>query len=176
VADARAARYLYPAARVVLDAGADQVRVVSLDGKGNILEVVMNQKCAAGLGLFIKAMARTLGLTIEEMSKLPAEAPPPALVNDGCCVFGELDAIAMIHNNTPKADIVRAVDEAVATRINSILNDKIKPEKSATVLMGGISRNAGVIGALKRRSGINFLIPENAQFGGALGAALIAAG
>ena len=69
VADARAARFLYPKATSVVDIGADQVRVITL-GKGDkILEVVMNQKCAAGLGIFLKSMARTLGMTLDEISR-----------------------------------------------------------------------------------------------------------
>jgi predicted CoA-substrate-specific enzyme activase len=176
VADARAVRFLYPLARALIDAGADQVRAVSLDDKGDIQDVVLNQKCAAGMGIFLRAMARTLGITIDEMGKTNAVSSEDAMVGDGCCVFAELDAIAMIHNNVPRAVIIQAIDEAVATRLNSILNDKFKPEAKGTVLIGGLSKNSGVVNALKKRSGIDFSIPEQAEFAGALGAALIAAG
>jgi activator of 2-hydroxyglutaryl-CoA dehydratase len=66
--------------------------------------------------------------------------------------------------------------EAIAVRINSVLNDKIKPAKNTTVLVGGVSRNKAVVNALKKRSGVNFIIPEYAEYAGALGAALTAAG
>ena len=173
VADARAARFLFPSARSVIDIGADQTRVITL-GEGNrITEVVMNQKCHAGLGIFLRSMARTLGMTVEQMCQVAGN--PAAVVSDSCCVFAELDAIALIHNNTPKPDIIQAVHDAVATRINAVLNDKIVPAKDATILFGGVARNKGVIDSLRKRSGINFFIPDQPEYACALGAALIGA-
>ena len=176
VADTQAARFLYPGATSVVDIGADQVRVITLGPGDSILEVVMNQKCAAGLGILLKSMARTLGMTLEEMSSLSGNSHINATVNDGCAVFAEMDALGLLNRSIPREEVARAVIEAVAVRINSILNDKIKPAKDTTVLIGGVSRNTAVINALKRRSRINFLIPELAEYAGALGAALIAAG
>jgi len=174
VADARAARFLYPQAACVVDVGADQVRVVTLGEQDKISEVVMNQKCAAGLGILLKSMARTLGMTLDDISRLSGESK--AVVNDACGVFAEMDALGLLNRNVPREDVARAVVEAVAVRVNSILNDKIKPAKDSTVLVGGVSRNKAVVAALKKRSGINFIIPEQSQYAGALGAAIIAAG
>jgi predicted CoA-substrate-specific enzyme activase len=176
VADARAARFLYTDATSVIDIGADQVRVVTLGPHDTILEVVMNQKCAAGLGILLRSMARTLGMTLDEMSRLSGNSHTDAVVNDGCCVFTELDALGLLNRNTPREEVARSVIQAVAVRINSVLNDKVKPAKDSTVLVGGVSRNMAVIEVLKRRSGIDFVIPEQAEYAGALGAALIAAG
>jgi len=176
VADARAARFLYPKAKSVVDIGADQVRVVTLGDKDTILEVVMNQKCAAGLGIFLKSVARTLEITLEEMSKLSGNSHNDALVNDSCAPFAEMDALGLLNRNVPREDVARAVTEAIAVRVNAVLNDKIKPSKDSTVLVGGLSKITPVVNALKRRSGINFMVPENPEYAGALGAALIAAG
>jgi len=174
VADAAAARFLYPRAACIVDVGADQVRVVTLGSKNKIAEVVMNQKCAAGLGILLKSMARTLGMTLDDISRLSGGGK--AVVNDACGVFAEMDALGLLNRNVPREDVARAVIEAVAVRVNSILNDKIKPAKDATVLVGGVSRNKAVVAALKRRSGISFIIPEQSEYAGALGAALLAAG
>jgi predicted CoA-substrate-specific enzyme activase len=176
VADARVARFLYPEAACVVDIGADQVRVVALGEKDKISEVVMNQKCAAGLGILLRSMARMLGMTLEEIGRLSGSPPDGIVVNDVCSVFAEMDAFSLLNRDIPREDIARAVIEMVAVRINSILNDKIKPDKDATVLVGGLSRNKAVVAALKKRSGINFMIPEQSEYAGALGAALMAAG
>jgi len=172
VADALAAHFLYPAAKTVVDIGADQVRVVTFDTAGKIEEVVLNQKCAAGIGIFLKSIARRLGMSLEEMSHLSGAASTRLTVNDCCAVFAELDAIALNIENTPRADIVQAVYEALAARINGVLNDKIIPAKNTTVLIGGVARNQSLINALKKRSGIDFLIPAYPEYGCALGAAL----
>jgi predicted CoA-substrate-specific enzyme activase len=173
VANARAARFLYPPAAGVVDIGADQVRVVTLGENDSITEVVMNQKCAAGLGILLRSMARTLGMTPDEMSRLSGDGQ--VVVHDGCAVFAEMDAFSLLNRNVPREDIARAVIEAVAVRINSVLNDKIRPDKNNTVLVGGLSRNKALVDVLKNRSGIGFIVPEQAEYAGALGAALIAA-
>jgi activator of 2-hydroxyglutaryl-CoA dehydratase len=48
------------------------------------------------------------------------------------------------------------------------------PDKDATVLLGGVSQNAAVVSGLKARSGVEFIVPEDAIYGGAIGCALIA--
>ncbi len=175
VADAKAANFLYPKAKAVVDLGADQVRVVNFDANGKIAEVALNQKCAAGIGIFLQSIARRLGTSVEEMSRMTGKAARKITVNDNCAVFAELDSIALAHDETPTSDIAQAIHEAMAARINSVLNDKVIPEKNSTVLVGGVARNSGIVSSLKKRSGIEFMIPEQPEFAGALGAALIAA-
>lgn len=176
VADARAARFLYPLATSVLDVGADQTRLITLGDGNNIREVVLNQKCSAGLGIFLRFMARRLDMTLDEMSSISLNGYKDFPLNEGCTVFAELDALSLLNRNASRDEVAFMVTDMIAIRVNSILNDKIKPDKDSTVLVGGVSRNAALAKALERRSGINFLIPEQAEYAGALGAALIAAG
>jgi predicted CoA-substrate-specific enzyme activase len=175
VAAARAAHFLYPSAKAVVDAGADQVRLVILDASGKIAEVVLNQKCAAGIGIFLRAIARRLGVSLEEMSLMKDKAAG-VVVNDSCAVFAGLDSIALVQDETPVSQIAQAIHEAMAARIDSILNDKIVPGKKSTVLVGGLAKNRGIVKALEKASGIKFIIPDQPEFACALGAALIAAG
>ena len=172
LADALAARFLFPKARSIVDVGADQVRVVSLDQKGAITEVVLNQKCAAGIGTFLRTMARRLGYTMEEMGRINGNSGFQGEVNDACCVFAGLDAVNLLHYGVSRPDITRAIHRAMAVRINSVLNDKVRPARDTTVLVGGMARNPALIRALRERSGIDFMIPDQPEYAGALGAAL----
>jgi benzoyl-CoA reductase subunit D len=110
------------------------------------------------------------------MSGLAGNPAGGLSVNDGCAVFAEMDALGLLSRNVPRQDVARAVIEAVAVRINAILNDKLKPARDTTVLVGGVSKNTAVVNALQRRSEIGFIIPEYPEYTGALGAALMAAG
>jgi benzoyl-CoA reductase subunit D len=175
LADARAALWFYPSARSVIDIGADQARAARFDARAKSIDPVLNQKCTAGIGIFLKTMSRTLGLTLDEMSRQSSNSHRDVSVNDRCANFAELDALWLLHENTPIPDIVQAVSEALAARLNSMLNEKIVLEKDA-VLVGGVARNTSLVNALKNRSGINFLIPEQPEYAGAIGAALIAVG
>jgi predicted CoA-substrate-specific enzyme activase len=175
VAAARAAAWLYPSARSVVDVGCDQARAMNFDAKGNVTGVVLNQKCAAGIGMFLTSLARMMGMTIDEMSRISVNPEGKSSVNERCCCFAEMDTHSMLLNGTPKKDIIQARFVAAAIRINSMLNEKITLEKDV-VLIGGVAKNIGVVHALKKHSGIDFLIPEQPEFAGALGAAIIATG
>jgi benzoyl-CoA reductase subunit D len=172
IADARAARYYLPGATSVVDAGASQTRVVTLREGGAIEEVALNQKCGAGLGSQLRYLARRLEMTLEEIGALPPDAAAGAAVNDGCIVFIELDALELLNEGAAPTQVAGAVNNAIAVRLNMILNDKVAPAKDTTVLMGGVAKNTAVVNALKAISGINFIIPADAEYGGALGCAL----
>ena len=50
---ARGAAYLNPATRVVVDIGGQDSKVILLDNGLNVVDFLMNDKCAAGTGRFI---------------------------------------------------------------------------------------------------------------------------
>ena len=176
VADANAARFFFKGAASVVDVGADKTRLVTLDPDGDgIREAVQNQKCMAGLGLALDVISNRLGYTLDDISKFEAGADNGTIVNDGCPVFAELDSLEELNKGTPKEQVMGAVINSVIIRLNAILRDKVMPSKEKTVLLGGVSRNAAVISGLEARSGVKFMIPEDAVYGSAIGCALSAA-
>jgi benzoyl-CoA reductase subunit D len=173
MADARAGRHYLPDAAAVVDAGADQTRVVKLRKDEAIEEIVLNQKCGAGLGSQLRYLARRLEMTLDGISALPPDAAAGLSVNDGCIVFMELDALELLNEGVSPTQVAGAVNNAIAVRLNMILNDIIAPVKDKTVLIGGVAKNTAVVNALKARSGIDFVIPADAEYGCALGCALL---
>jgi predicted CoA-substrate-specific enzyme activase len=176
LADVKAALALSPFSRAVISLGADQARAVKFDAEGKVLQYSLNFKCAAGIGLFLESIALMLGMSLDEMSQMPAGSQNGVAVNDQCAALAELDVVSLIHDNVPRDSIVRAINEAMATKYSSMvhqLNDDIKSE---AVLVGGVAANAGMVKAFKDRLGINLVVPDQPQYAGALGAAVIAAG
>jgi benzoyl-CoA reductase subunit D len=94
-------------------------------------------------------------------------------MNAQCTVFAESEVVSLLHANTPKEDISRAVHDAMASRIISMVR-KVGLRKDV-VLVGGLARNVGFVDSLERGLEIEIMVPENPQYVGALGAALIAA-
>ncbi|MFQ6001339.1 MAG: BadF/BadG/BcrA/BcrD ATPase family protein, partial [Anaerolineae bacterium] len=90
-----------------------------------------------------------------------------------CTVFAESEVVSLVHAKTPKADIVRAVHDAIASRIISMVR-RIGVEREV-VLIGGMAKNIGFVDSLKRGLEMDLVVPEEPEFVGALGAALIAA-
>jgi len=172
VTAAQAAKLTAPQVTTVVDAGADEIVVATLGGD-KIKEFVINQKCAAGLGLFLESMADRFDMTVEELGAL--EGPLSVTVNDGCVVFAELDALSLANKGTDAKEIGKALNEACAWRANMTFNDIYKPDRACVVLMGGLTQNKAFLKAWERISGVKFVIPEDAVYGGAIGAASLAA-
>jgi benzoyl-CoA reductase subunit D len=171
-ADAKAAVYLIPGARTVIDVGAEEARAVKCDERGVMLDFVVNERCAAGAGTFIEAMARALEIKAEEMGILSLKAERASPINASCVIFGESDVVSLIHRQEPKAEIARAIYDAMADRISSMIHRLgINQEVE---LVGGVAKDAGFIASLNRKLCINVLVPDYPDFAGAVGAALIA--
>jgi benzoyl-CoA reductase subunit A len=167
---AKAGAFFFPNARTVIDVGAEDARAVKCDDKGNVAGFVANDRCAAGAGAFIEAMTRALEVNLEEMGKLSLTADKAIPMNAQCVIFGESEVVTLIHQATPKANIARAVYDAMSDRISSMVRRLgINPD---VVLMGGAARDIGLINSLKRNLRIDLFIPEEPEFAAAVGAAL----
>jgi len=171
-ADAKAGAYLFPTARTVIDIGAEEARAVRCDEKGTLLNFVVNERCAAGAGTFIEAMARALEVKLEEMGPLSLKAEKASQINATCVIFGESDVVTLIHRQEPKPEIARAIYDAMADRISSMVYRLgVNPD---VALVGGVAKDVGFVASLKRKLGTDVLIHDNPEFAGALGAALVA--
>jgi benzoyl-CoA reductase subunit D len=172
-ADAKAGVHLFPNAKTIIDIGAEEARAVKCDEKGIMIDFVVNERCAAGAGTFIEAMARALEVKLEEMGPLSLKAERASSINATCVIFGESDVVTLIHRQESKPEIARAIFDAMADRISSMVYRLgVNPD---VVLVGGVAKDVGFVASLKRKLGIDILIPEHPEFAGALGAALIAA-
>jgi benzoyl-CoA reductase subunit D len=171
-ADAQAGVYLFPKARTIIDVGAEEARAVKCDEKGIMIDFVVNERCAAGAGAFIEAMARALEVKMEDMGPLSLKAERASPINASCVIFGESDVVTLIHRQESKPEIARAVFDAMADRVSSMVyRIGLNPD---VVLVGGVAKDVGFVASLKRKLGIDIFIPEHPEFAGALGAALVA--
>jgi len=169
-ADALGGAFLFPSARTVIDVGAEEGRAVKCDEKGRMVDFVINERCAAGAGTFVEAMSRALEVKLEEIGPLSLKAERAVPMNAQCTIFAESEVVSLIHAKTPKADISRAIHDAIADRIASMTR-RLGIQRDV-VLVGGVAKNSGFIEALKRALGVDLLVPDEPEFVGALGAAL----
>jgi benzoyl-CoA reductase subunit D len=173
-ADAKAGVFLVPSARTIIDIGAEEARAVKCDERGIMANFVVNERCAAGAGAFIEAMARALEIKLEDMGPLSLKAERASPINASCVIFGESDVVSLIHRQESKPEICRAVFDAMADRVSSMIHRLgVNPE---VVLVGGVAKDVGFIASLNRKLGLTVKIPEYPDYAGAFGAALIATG
>jgi (R)-2-hydroxyacyl-CoA dehydratese activating ATPase len=170
---ARGARHLFPDAVTVLDIGGQDSKVIRLGQGGRVADFAMNDKCAAGTGRFLDVMARTLEMDLEEMGKRSLLSCQSLPVSSTCTVFAESEVISLIASGAPPGDIAWGVHLAIAERI-AALAERIGVAQPA-VMTGGVAKNPAARKALEDRFRLTFLVPDEPQLTGALGAALIAA-
>jgi predicted CoA-substrate-specific enzyme activase len=173
-AAAKGANTLYPGATTVVEVGAEESRGIKTDGRGRVLDSAVNEKCAAGSGSFTESMARALEMSLEEFAEKSLESLVKIPMNAQCTVFAESEVVSLIHSGTEKKDISRAVHDAIASRVASLVR-RVKVEGDV-VLLGGLAHNVGFVRSLRENLELNELkIPDGPEFADALGAAVIAA-
>jgi benzoyl-CoA reductase subunit D len=171
---AMAAHYFFPNSRTVVDVGAEVTRAAKFDGEGNVEDFAINEKCAAGAGAFIEAMSRALETPLSEMGPLALSSGNAIPINAQCTIFAESEIVGLIHAQTAKKDISRAIHDAMAGRIVSMIRRiGVNPD---IVMIGGVAYNPGFVEALKRELDVkDVYVPEKPEFSAAVGAALVAA-
>ncbi len=173
-AGARGAVFMCPSARTVIDVGAEEGRGVKAAPDGKVVDFAGNEKCAAGAGAFAESMARALQLSLKDFGEASLRSNKTIPMNAQCTVFAESEVVSLIHANTPKEDIAKAVLDAVASRVTAMVR-RVGIEEDV-VLIGGMVHNPGFVQSLKNALGVEkVLLPELPEYVTALGAALIAA-
>ena len=170
---ARGAHFLDPSVRTVIDIGGQDSKVIRLDEQGNVVNFVMNDKCAAGTGRFLEMMARTMEMGLDELSKRGLEYQEDITISSMCTVFAESEVVSLIAQNKATDDIVHGLNKAVAAK-TAALSKRVKGEERY-MMTGGVSKNEGLVKTLEEKLGTKLVISEKAQLCGALGDALFAA-
>jgi len=170
----KGAIFFFPNARTVADVGAEEGRAAKIDEKGNPVDFAINEKCAAGAGVFIEAMARALEVSIEEMGPLSLQSNKKIPMNAQCVVFAESEVVGLIHAKTEKQDISKAIHDAMASRVVSMVR-QIGVNKDVAMI-GGVGYNPGFVAAMLRELKVEeVFIPDEPEYGAAVGAAVVAA-
>ncbi len=66
-------------------------------------------------------MARALEVKLEEMGPLSLKAERASSINATCVIFGESDVVTLIHRQESKPEIARAIFDAMADRVSSMV-------------------------------------------------------
>lgn len=169
---AKGAYFLDPSVRTIIDIGGQDSKVIRLDENGNVTNFVMNDKCAAGTGRFLELMARTLELSLDDMSRLGLEWKEDVTISSMCTVFAESEVVSLIAENRTPADIIHGLNRSVATKTCALCR-RVGGEESY-MMTGGVSKNRGVVTEIEKILDVKLHISDKAQLNGALGAALFA--
>ena len=168
----RGAHYFNPAIRTILDIGGQDSKAIRLNGRGEVVDFVMNDKCAAGTGRFLEMIARTLEVDIDDLGPIALQSTEKIEITSMCSVFAESEVISLIANNKEKSDIADGVCHAIANKSYSLLK-RVGLEKEF-MMTGGVAKNPGVVRAVEEKLQASLYICPEPEIVGAAGAALYA--
>lgn len=169
------AHYLDAETRTIVDIGGQDSKAIKVDPEtGNVLDFIMNDKCAAGTGRFLEKVAHLLDLSLEELGEYAVRADQPSEISSQCVVFAESEVISLKVQGVSKENIAAGIHFATARRIKSLLR-RVGFEQDI-VFTGGVSQNPGMVKALEETIGAPITATAlDPTYAGALGAAVSAA-
>jgi predicted CoA-substrate-specific enzyme activase len=168
----RGAVALAAGTRSVLDVGAMNTRAMRVEPNGRVVAFRMNDKCASGAGRFLERVARGLEVELDDIGALSLRAASPQPISSICAVLAESEVINLVTVGHPVEDILAGTHESIAVRIAALLR-QVGVEADVT-LTGGVTKNVGMVRALEQRLGVPLQVHPDAEYAGALGAALLA--
>lgn len=158
--------------RTIIDIGGQDSKVIVIDAQGETVHFVMNDKCAAGTGRFLEALARVLELSVEDIGPLSHKSKSPCRINSTCAVFAESEVISLLARGNRPEDIIAGIHGSMAKRIGGMARKaRFEPD---ILITGGGALNPGLVAAFEDELLAEILVPKHPQFNGALGAAIIA--
>jgi (R)-2-hydroxyacyl-CoA dehydratese activating ATPase len=158
-------------AMTVIDIGAQDCKVIHLDSQGHRTSFKMNRKCAAGTGAFLEEIAFRLDLAPDQLNGLAERSTSEVSLGSFCTVFAATEILERIRAGVKVEDIIKGAFRSVVKRLLEM--DTID---GSLALTGGVAAHNPVLVKLVEESfGRPVLVPPDAQFIGAFGAALFAA-
>ncbi|SET33414.1 CoA-substrate-specific enzyme activase, putative [Natronincola peptidivorans] len=167
------AHYFDHEVRTVIDIGGQDSKVVKLDAKGNVLDFLMNDKCAAGTGRFLQVMAHVLEIDISELSTI-AEGAEPQKINSMCTVFAESEVVSLMAEGASKESIAAGLLQSVSNKTYSLAS-RVGVENKV-FFSGGVSKNPLLKIFLEKKLDVAIHSSPLSQYIGAIGAAVIGYG
>lgn len=168
----KGAHYLNPKIRTIIDIGGQDSKAIKLNEVGEVIDFVMNDKCAAGTGRFLEMIARTLEMDIKDMGPESLKWKEDISISSMCSVFAESEVISLIAQNKEQADIIHGIHKAIAAKSVGLVS-RIGKEPDY-MMTGGVAKNIGMIRAIEEKLGNKLYIAPEPEIVGALGAALFA--
>ena len=172
----------HPRVRTVFEIGGESSKYIRLEadpqsGIAGIVDYDRSGECAAGTGSFLDQQALRMGYSVEEIGEVTTTATTAARIAGRCSVFAKSDMIHAQQKGYAPAEILRGLCDAVARNFKSSIV-KGRPVEPPVALIGAVSQNSGVRGALREAFDLDeedLLVLETFAWCGAIGAAMLEA-
>ncbi len=181
-------RFMYgKEAHTIVDLGGQTVKAIRVYDWDRVRDVMMNDKCATGMGRNIEMMCDIFQVPIDKIGEMSMDVKAdPEPVSTTCWAFANPEAVGLFRDGFredpyTENDVYAAYLFAIEWRIMGTIA-KLQPLDAgdATVyeklaFTGGMAKNVGITKRLERDLNVTALTTEyDPMLAGAIGAALLA--
>ena len=136
---ARGAEYMVPGAELVLDIGGQDTKIIRQEN-GQLKEFFINDKCAAGSGMFLTNVCAMLDSSFRGIRLIPYEEMD-IRISSVCAVFAQSEIVELIAANVNEQAIISAVVYQILTQAKPLVS---KVKNGPLVLSGGLTKIPGI--------------------------------
>jgi len=155
---------------LIIDVGGQDTKVIEVDAAGNVLDFLMNDKCAAGTGRFLEIMATVMETDIQGLSSLAMASRTPVRINSTCSVFAESEVVSLIASSAAKEDIAAGLFNSIASRVAIMIRHF--NQNRPLLFCGGGAKSMALKEAIEKTAERQITVLPEPQFVVALGAAI----
>jgi predicted CoA-substrate-specific enzyme activase len=166
----KGAAYLHKNTKAVIDIGGQDSKVILLDKDKNIVDFLMNDKCAAGTGRFVEVIMRILHQDIDDLD-IYIEDAKPTKISSMCTVFAETEVISLLAEDISGNSIAMGLIESICER-SSVFARRL-PIEGDIFFSGGLAKSKKIKDVLQKNLNLNVVTHPLSQYVGAIGAAVI---
>jgi len=158
----------------VVSLGGEDFVVYTIDPDGKIITSHSGNKCASGTGEFFRQQLGRMDMNLEDALNLPTGCRVHPM-SSRCSVFMKSDCThKMNKGEATKGDIVLSLSDVMATKVVDFLK-RAKINSGKVLLAGGVTNNNYITQFVKDKlPDVEFIVPEEASYFEAYGAALLA--
>lgn len=142
-ADAKGALFFNKHSRTVIDIGGNIHKAIRYDQNGNLLDVIQNDKCADGLGIFYTTIAKAVGVSEEELSELALTSTKNLSIAIQCALSAESEAIDWLCQGADIADVADAVVKFIVERVAAMCASMSLTKE--IVVAGGLAKSQALM-------------------------------
>lgn len=167
---AQGAAFLNPSIRSVIDIGGQDSKVILLDNSLNVVDFLMNDKCAAGTGRFVEVMMRILEEDMENIDTF-VKGRTPVNISSMCTVFAESEIIGLLAKDVDRGDIALGIIDSICKRTANFAQ-RLQLEGDI-FFSGGLAYSEIFRQILEGYINKKVITNSMSQYAGAIGAAVI---
>lgn len=124
---------------IVLDVGGQDTKII-VQKEGCLREFFMNDKCAAGSGMFLTNSLDMIGMKFQDIDLMNISNSTIKL-SSTCAVFAQSEIVELIADNRTEKEILQAVIWQIFVKAKPLLD---KVESNPVLISGGLSQIEGI--------------------------------